>query len=240
MSLSLELLPIGGARRERTADQIVAAATAGFDYSATQVGVADKITVSYATSLGAQGETLAKQLLSSVTASYNDMQTFFGIAGGAVTVIVAPLSGNNDGTGGAYHHGCDFTSGGVLYLDATFANTTVNPLDLEVGLYVAELSEAFMGAQGGGWGCGFSNGEGLSRFLAEQETPPGTLDGFASGPAWAQQAFPIGSPRPNRPIRTRSRRGAPSSTSTGCARLGSAFPTSSKRRVRRCRPITRR
>src|SRR6202023_3564561 len=64
--------------------------------------------------------------------------TFFGIAGGAVEVIVAPLSGKNDGSGGAYHYGCDFTSGGVLYLDATFANTTVDPLNLEVGLYVAE------------------------------------------------------------------------------------------------------
>src|SRR5205085_284960 len=99
-------------------------------------------------------------------------------------------SGTNDGSGGAYHYGCDFTAGGVLYLDATFANTTVFPLDLEVGLYAAELSESFMGGQSGGWGCGFSNGEGLSRFCAEQETPAGTLDAFVTGPAWAQAGFP--------------------------------------------------
>jgi hypothetical protein len=91
---------------------------------------------------------------------------------------------------GRWHiDGCDFTSGSVLYLDATFASTTVSPLDLVVGLYVAELSEAFMGAQGTGWGCGFSNGQGLSRYCAEQETPPGTLDAFATGPAWADLIF---------------------------------------------------
>ncbi|MGH8283315.1 MAG: hypothetical protein ACRESE_05660 [Gammaproteobacteria bacterium] len=146
--------------------------------------------MSYDPGLGQPGLSLAKQLLNAAAHPYSDMQTFFGITGAAVNVIVAPLSGNNDGSGGAYHYGCDFNSGGVLYLDATFASTSVNPLNLEVGLYVAELSECFMGAQGGGWGCGYSNGEGLSRFCAEQETPPGTLDSFATGPAWAQAGFP--------------------------------------------------
>jgi hypothetical protein len=47
-----------------------------------------------------------------------------------------------------------------------------------------------MGAQGRGWGCGASNGEGLSRFCAEAETPAGTLDAFASGPDWAGAGFP--------------------------------------------------
>ena len=42
----------------------------------------------------------------------------------------------------------------------------------------------------GGWGCGYSNGEGLSRFCAEQETPPNTLNGFETGPAWAGAGFP--------------------------------------------------
>ena len=105
-------------------------------------------------------------------------------------MVIAPLSGHNDGSGGAYHYGCDFASGGVLYLDATFANTTVNPLNLEVALYVAELSEAFMGAQNRGWGCGFSNGEALSRFLAEQETPDGTLNAFVTAPAWHRAGRP--------------------------------------------------
>ncbi len=184
-----ELLPPGGTRKARTAEQISAALDA-LDYPATAVGVVGNITVYYDPNLGAPGKALATQMLGAVAGPYADMQIFFGIAGGACSVVIAPLSGNNDGSGGAYHYGCDFTSGGVLYLDATFASKNVNPLDLEVGLYVAELSEAFMGTQNRGWGCGYSNGEALSRFLAEQETPDGTLNAFMTGPAWDQAHRP--------------------------------------------------
>jgi hypothetical protein len=184
-----ELIPAGGQRMERTAEQIAAAAP-GLDYPATKVGAIGNVTVSYDSALGSQGLALAQRLLNSVATPYDDMQVYFGIKGGNVQVIVAPLSGKNDGSGGAYHHGCDFSSGGTLYLDATFASTAINPLDLEVALYVAELSECFMGAQGKGWGCGYSNGEGLSRFCAEIETPLGTLNGFLTAPAWAKAGFP--------------------------------------------------
>jgi hypothetical protein len=185
-----ELLPPGGKRQERSADQIAAAQGSSFDYPAVSVGVMGNVFVYYDPSLGPDGLSLAQQLLASVTGPYNDLQTFFGVTGSAISVIIAPLSGSNDASGGAYHYGCDFTSGSALYLDATFASTTVNPLDLEVGLYVAELSECFMGAQGSGWGCNLSNGEGLSRFCAEWFTPPGTMDAFATGPTWAQAGFP--------------------------------------------------
>ena len=185
-----ELIPPGGQRKERNADQMAKAGPLGLDYPATQVGVVGNIKVLYDPALGAQGLALANQMLHAVSGPYNDMQTDFGVAGGATTVVIAPLSGNNDGSGGAYHRGCDFTSGGVLYLDVTFASTSVNPLNLEVALYVAELSEAFMGTQGKGWGCGFSNGEALSRFLAEQETPDGTLNAFVTGPAWDKAGRP--------------------------------------------------
>ena len=185
-----ELIPPGGQRKQRTADQMAAAAPLGLDYPATQVGVVGNIKVLYDSALGAQGLALANQMLHAVSGPYSDMQTDFGVAGGATSVVIAPLSGRNDGSGGAYHYGCDFASGGVLYLDATFASTSVNPLNLEVALYVAELSEAFMGTQGKGWGCGFSNGEALSRFLAEQETPDGTLNAFVTGPAWDKAGRP--------------------------------------------------
>jgi hypothetical protein len=187
-----EFLPHGAVRPERTAEQVNAASIAalGFDYPATQVGVTGKITVCYDSALGSQGLTLATELLHVVLAPYQQMQENFGIAGGSTTVIVAPLSGKNDGSGGAYHHGCDFTSGGVLYVDATFSNTTQNPLDLEVALYIAELSEAFMGAQGKGWGCGSSNGEALSRFLAEN-CPPGVIPTWGvTVPSWSSAGFP--------------------------------------------------
>ena len=143
MPHSSEFLPSGSTRKVRTAEQL-AAASVGFDYPVTQVGVVGNITVDYDPSLGAKGLTLATQLMNVVGAPYQQMQENFGIAGGSITVIVAPLSGKNDGSGGAYHGGCDFKSGSVLYLDATFAVTSGNALDFEVALYIAELSECFL------------------------------------------------------------------------------------------------
>ena len=190
MNTRRELLPLGVRRRERTAEEIARAGPSRFDYPATRVGAAGNVTLYYAPSLGDPGRALAAQMVKAVTAPYHDLQTLFGIAGGTVNVIVAPLSDAHDGSGGAYHGGCDFASGGDMYLDATFASTATNPLDLEIGLYVAELSESFMGPQNKGWGCGFSNGEALSRFCAELSTPPGTLTGFATGPAWDRAGRP--------------------------------------------------
>ena len=182
------ILPPGGARKDPLPGQDAATGTGNF--AATTVGTVNNITVLYDTALGPQGLTLAQQFLNVASRPYTDLEVIFGIAGAAVQVNIASVSGHNDGSGGAYHFGCDFTSGGVLYLDATFASTTVNPLDLLVGLYVAELSECFMGAQGKGWGCEASNGEALSRFCAEQETPPGTMNHFATGPDWANAGYP--------------------------------------------------
>jgi hypothetical protein len=188
MSIRRELLPHGG--RRLTRPSMASAPANGFDYPATQVGTSGNVAVYYDPALGTQGLQLATSLVGAVTTPYRDMEAFFGIQGSAVTLIVAPLSSANDGSGGAYHYGCDFTTGNVLYVDATFANSQVNPLDLEVGLYVAELSEAFMGPEGKGWGCGYSNGEGLSRFCAERETPNGTLAAFVTAPSWVQAGFP--------------------------------------------------
>jgi len=185
-----EFLQQGAVRKPRTHEQMAAGVGLTFDYPAVSVGTVGNVTVYYDPALGAQGLSLARQFLTVVNRPYQDMETFFGITGSAVSVIIAPLSGANNGSGGAYHHGCDFASGGSLYLDATFSSTTVNPLDLEVALYVAELSECFMGAQGKGWGCGYSNGEGLSRFLAEEETPWGTLDAFATAASWVAAGYP--------------------------------------------------
>ena len=165
------------------------AAVAGLNYPSTLVGTVGNITVYYATSLGAPGQTLATAMLGRVLGPYYDMETWFGVSGGPTTVVVAPLSGSNDGSGGAFHYGCDFTSGGTLYLDATFA--LANATDVEEALYVAELSECFMGAQGLGWGCGSSNGEGLSRFCAEVDTPFGAFPSWGiTGPSWVSAGYP--------------------------------------------------
>ena len=214
MSTPREFLPPDVARPQLAVPPDLA--LAGLDYPTTTVGTVGNITVDYATSLGQNGQSLAQQMLGVVTKSYQDMETCFGVPGGATTVVIAPLSGLNDGSGGAYHYGCDFASGGVLYLDATFSNTVINPLDLKIALYVAELSEAFMGTQNTGWGCGSSNGEGLSRYLAEVEPPP---DPSRAGESRAIRGrmpdSPIGCRRPRVRTATTFRPDVQSSTSTG-------------------------
>ena len=234
-----ELLPPGGKRKERTPEQIAAVAATEFDFPATQVGTVGNITVYYDSDLGPPGLSLATQMLNVVTAPYNDMQNFFGIAGGTVQVIIAPLSGNNDGSGGAFHQGCDFTAAGALYLDATFANPAADPLNLEVGLYVAELSESFMGPQGGGWGCGFSNGEGCPASAPSRKRRQARWMRSPQDRRGRKQVSRTGLLKPSRPTEGPCRPAAPSFTSTGCARSGPRFRRSSRQLARRCRPTTR-
>jgi hypothetical protein len=165
------------------------AAGSGFDYPTTAVGATSdgRVTVYYDPSLGQPGLTQAQNLLASGSRIFAACASYFGITGSPVSVVIAPLSGNNDGSGGAYHYGCDFASGGVVYVDAAFGNDA-----LETGLFVAELTECFMGAQAKGWDCGGSHGEALSRFLAELQSagPTGALAEFATGPAWYQAGKP--------------------------------------------------
>ena len=111
-----EFLPHGAVRRARTPDQLQAAVL-GFDYPATQVGTVGNMTLYYDPALGAQGLALAQQFLNVANRPYQDMVSFFGIAGGAVQVVIAPLSGNNDGSGGAYPYDDEVLTGvnGTLY-----------------------------------------------------------------------------------------------------------------------------
>lgn len=135
----------------------------------------------------AQVDVMAQAMLSAAPKAYADCAAFFGMPGSPVNLIVADIGGGGTGDGGAYHYSCDFTTGGDLYIDAAFGNT---PMD--VGLFIAELSECFMGAAGKGWNCGGSGGEALSRALAEIESggPNGALAGFASAPTWDQSGRP--------------------------------------------------
>jgi hypothetical protein len=160
-----------------------------FDFPAQLVGTSPdgNVTVYYDPSLGQPGAELAQQVLAEAGGSYSSSQAFFNIAGQHVNVIIAPLDGRTDGSGGAYHYGCNFTAGGDLYCDAAFGNVA-----LANGLVVAELTESFMGTQNKGWDCGASNGEALSRLLAELLSGgrDGALAAYASGPAWEQAGRP--------------------------------------------------
>ena len=159
-----------------------------FDFPAELVGTMADVTLYYDPQLGQEGADLAKQVKDTVEQTYVNCRNYFGMAGQPVNVIIAPVNNETDGSGGAYHHGCSFNpGGGDLYIDAAFGNPVMT-----TGLIVAELTESFMGAQNKGWDCGGSNGEALSRFLAELESggPAGALAAFATGPAWDKAGRP--------------------------------------------------
>ena len=107
-------------------------------------------------------------------ATAND--ALFGTTGGAVQVIIFALGGMTDGTGGADHLSCNYTTGQNIEVCAAFGQS------LRVSaLFEAELSECSMG----GNLCGLSTGEALSRWCAAAIGHNALAD-FATGPAWVQ------------------------------------------------------
>ena len=160
-----------------------------FDFPTELIGATPnkEVTLYYDPALGQPGKTLADQVFAMVGKAYANCQNYFGIAGQPVNAIIAALNHATDGSSGAYHYGCSFNPGGDLYCDAAFGNPIMTN-----GLFVAELTESFMGAQNKGWDCGGSNGEALSRLLAELESggPAGVLAGYATGPDWDRAGRP--------------------------------------------------
>jgi hypothetical protein len=106
--------------------------------------------------------------------------TIFGTTGGPVSVIVFALGGSTDGTGGADHMGCDYTTGAAIEVDASFGNSA-----RVSALFEAELSECSMN----GNLCGQSTGEALSRWCATSVSN-NALSDFATAPQWAQDGMP--------------------------------------------------
>jgi hypothetical protein len=165
----------------------------GFDYQVTHINDTPHVKVYIDQALDAsEATTLANTLLGQVEAAYLQNASYFGsqLQRKPVNLVIAQLTPGNDGSGGAYHYGCDLTSGGTLYCDADFSDVRTN-----LGLFIAELDEAFQGDPSNpnqGWGCGFSNGEAHSRvaaFLASGG-PRGSLAPFTTGPAWDQAGRP--------------------------------------------------
>jgi hypothetical protein len=111
-----------------------------------------------------------------VTANDN----MFGTRGGHVDVIIFALGGATDGTGGADHMGCDYSSGNAIEVDASFGNSA-----RVSALFEAELSECSMG----GNLCGSSTGEALSRWCAA-EVSNNALSDFSTAPTWWQDGMP--------------------------------------------------
>jgi hypothetical protein len=154
---------------------------------ATVAGSTAHFHVYYANVLGQSGDKIAQAVLKNCERDYQTISGMFGQQKSIqFNIVIAPLSQNMDGTGGAYHHSCQATD---LYCDVQLT-PTINP-DVTNALVVAEEVEVFQAVQGGGWNCGGSNGEGLSRVLAE-ELYPKVLEnlGYFSARLWLNSRRP--------------------------------------------------
>ncbi len=149
-----------------------------FDYQVKSVGSTTNFNVYSATSLGAQGQQVGQAVLQRCEADAQTLSGYFNVPAQHCNIIIAPLSQNQDGSGGAYHHTCIDAD---LYCDVQF-NPQVST-DMTNALVIAEEVEVFQAVQNRGWNCGASNGEGLSRVLAEA-LYPGVLDAYSTAAAW--------------------------------------------------------
>jgi len=139
-----------------------------------------RVTVYVDPTLGPAGLQNAQDLVHDADRVVNANDGIFGTTGGPVSVIVFALGGQTDGTGGADHMGCDYTTGNAIEVDASFGNSA-----RVSALFEAELSECSMN----GNLCGESTGEALSRWCAAVIGNNALAD-FATAPQWASDGMP--------------------------------------------------
>jgi hypothetical protein len=131
-------------------------------------------------SLGQPALQNAQDLLADADRIVAANDALFAITGGPVSVIIYALNGATDGTGGADHMGCDFTTGAAIEVCASFGSSARIS-----ALFEAELSECSMN----GNLCGLSTGEALSRWCAAV-IGNDALSDFATAPTWYQDGRP--------------------------------------------------
>jgi len=139
-----------------------------------------RVTVYVDPSLGQQAAQNAQDLLNDADRIVTANDGIFGTTGGSVNAIVFALGGATDGTGGADHMGCDYSTGNNIEVDASYGNSS-----RVSGLFEAELSECSMNRNL----CGESTGEALSRWCAAVVSNNALAD-FATAPQWAQDGEP--------------------------------------------------
>ena len=139
-----------------------------------------RVTVYVDPTLGDPAAQNAQDLVNDAERIVTSNDNMFGTPGGHVDVIIFALGGATDGTGGADHMGCDYTSGAAIEVDASFGNSA-----RVSALFEAELSECSMG----GNLCGCSTGEALSRWCAAVVSN-NALSDFATAPTWWQDGMP--------------------------------------------------
>src|ERR1700688_2509314 len=139
-----------------------------------------RVTVYVDPTLGAPALQNAQDLVNAGDRVVSDNDALFGSTGGSVSVIIFALGGATDGTGGADHGGCDYTTGNAIEVCASFGNS-----ERVSALFEAELSECSMG----GNLCGVSTGEALSRWCATV-IGNNALSDFTTAPQWAADGMP--------------------------------------------------
>lgn len=140
----------------------------------THAGNTPHFDVWYVTTLGQKGAALAQALLQNCEQDYTTLQQVFCDLTPHRMPFVVQV---NSGTTGASHSSCmgtDIAVGGKSGSDVDFIRS----------LLVAEADEVFMANFGHGWDCGASNGEGLSRVLANDIYKGVEPVGFISSNSW--------------------------------------------------------
>lgn len=139
-----------------------------------------RVTIYVDPSLGQHALQNAQDLLKDADRVVNANDGLFGTTGGPVSVILFALGGATDGTGGADHNGCDYTTGNAIEVDVSYGNSA-----RVSALFEAELSECSMN----GNLCGESTGEALSRWCAAVIGNNALAD-FATAPQWVADGVP--------------------------------------------------
>lgn len=140
----------------------------------THAGSTAHFDVSYVTTLGKKGAALAQAILQNCERDYSALQQIFGgLTPQRLPFIVQITSGAT----GASHSSCMGT-------DIAVGGKSATAVDFIRSLLVAEADEVFMANFGHGWDCGASNGEGLSRVLANDMYPGVEPAGFISSNSW--------------------------------------------------------
>jgi len=182
MNHRIKATPAGKKPVDINRDNPVAPAWPSFQGNSQFVGTSPsgRVTVFVDSALGQPALQNAQDLVNDADRVATANDGIFGTTGGPVSVIVFALGGNTDGTGGADHMGCDYSTGAAIEVCASFGNSA-----RVSALFEAELSECSMN----GNLCGLSTGEALSRWCATVIGNNALAD-FSTAPQWVQDGEP--------------------------------------------------
>ena len=148
----------------------------------THAGTTAHFDVSYLTKLGQKGATLAQAILQNCERDYTTLQEVFGGITPQRLPFIVQITADSTGASHSSCMGTDISVGGKSDGNVDFIRS----------LLVAEADEVFMANFGHGWDCGASNGEGLSRVLANDIYNGVEPADFISSNVWLDL-----DPRPN-------------------------------------------